>query len=257
MSRSRDSEPDTSMADRATGAASLAHADWTRAADEEYRRLLSLLRGLDQAQWSSPTDCDGWDVRALTAHLAGGAQWSASVREFVRQARRARRLLPDADVVDGMNAVQVAARTDRTPDQLLAELAEVAPKAVRARHRLPRPLRALRVPFGSPLGTQPLGYLYDRILTRDTWLHRVDIARAVDRPLELTAEHDGRIVADVVDEWAELHGQPFTLELTGPAGGRWRRGHGGEQIRLDAVEFCRILSGRAPGTGLLATRVNF
>ena len=38
------------------------------------------------------------------------------------------------------------------------------------------------------------------ILTRDTWMHRVDISRATGRDLVLTAEHDGRIVADVVDE---------------------------------------------------------
>ena len=46
--------------------------------------------------------------------------------------------------------------------------------------------------------TWRMGYLVDIILTRDTWMHRVDIARATGRPMELTAEHDGRIVADVV-----------------------------------------------------------
>jgi hypothetical protein len=34
-------------------------------------------------------------------------------------------------------------------------------------------------------------------------------------------------------------------------------GDGGEYIELDAVEFCRILSGRAKGTGLLSTEVPF
>jgi hypothetical protein len=29
------------------------------------------------------------------------------------------------------------------------------------------------------------------------------------------------------------------------------------ELALDAVEFCRILGGRAPGTGLLATIVPF
>ena len=33
--------------------------------------------------------------------------------------------------------------------------------------------------------------------------------------MELTAGHDGRLVADVVTEWARRHGQPFTLTLTG------------------------------------------
>jgi hypothetical protein len=34
-------------------------------------------------------------------------------------------------------------------------------------------------------------------------------------------------------------------------------GTGGEVITLDAVEFCRILSGRASGAGLLAQEVPF
>jgi hypothetical protein len=64
-------------------------------------------------------------------------------------------------------------------------------------------------------------------------------------------------VADVVDEWAQRHGRPFELVLTGPAGGRWQVGTGGERIELDAVEFCRTLSGRVEGHGLLATAVPF
>lgn len=73
----------------------------------------------------------------------------------------------------------------------------------------------------------------------------------------LTPEHDGVLVADVVDEWAGRHNRPIDLTLTGPAGGRWRTESGADPIELDAVEFCRILSGRAPGTGLLEVQVPF
>ena len=65
------------------------------------------------------------------------------------------------------------------------------------------------------------------------------------------------IVADVVAEWAGRHGRPYRLELEGPAGGRFGRDDAGEVITLDAVAFCRVLSGRAPGAGLLATQVPF
>jgi hypothetical protein len=68
-----------------------------------------------------------------------------------------------------------------------------------------------------------LGFLIDVIMTRDPWMHRVDIARAVGAPMVLTADHDGVLVDDVVREWAARHGRPFTLRLTGPAGGRWVR----------------------------------
>ena len=240
-----------------TGTVEMTHADWMQLASEEYRRMLEVLGDLDGEQWQAPTDCTGWDVRAMVAHLAGAAQWSARVRELVRQQRRGRPLLPGADTVDAMNELQVRERADHTPAQLLEELAVAVPRALRARSRMPRPLRALPVPFGPPLGTKPLGYLYDRILTRDVWLHRIDVCRAVGREPMLTAEHDGRIVADVVAEWAAQHGRPFELSLTGPAGGRWQHGVGGEAAELDAVELCRILSGRSAGSGLLTTRVNF
>jgi hypothetical protein len=80
---------------------------------------------------------------------------------------------------------------------------------------------------------------------------------ALGREPVLRAEHDGRIVADVVAEWARRHGQPFELMLTGAAGGRFVVGDAGEAIAMDAVEFCRVLSGRRQGEGLLATVVPF
>jgi hypothetical protein len=121
---------------------------------------------------------------------------------------------------------------------------------------VPAPVRALPVlPIGSALGVhigwQPLAYLFDMGFTRDVWMHRMDVARATGTPPELTAAHDGRIVADLVAEWSRRHGEPFTLTLTGPAGGQFAGGGGGEPQTVDAVEFARILSGRAEGPGVL------
>jgi uncharacterized protein (TIGR03083 family) len=237
--------------------AALRYEEWMRIADEEYHRLLGLLGQLEAAEWAAPTDCEGWDVRAMVSHLAGGAQAVTSLRELLRQQRGSAAFLPGADTIDRVNAFQVSERDGWRPSELLEELAEVAPRAVRARTRMPRALRAARLPFGPPLGTKPLGYLVGRILTRDVWLHRVDLCRATGRDLVLTGDHDARLVDDVVAEWARLHGQPVALTLTGPAGGHWEQGSSGERLEFDAVEFCRILSGRAEGQGLLATRVNF
>jgi uncharacterized protein (TIGR03083 family) len=233
------------------------HSDWMAAATEEYRRLGDLLAGLTDADWRRPTDCTEWAVHDMVAHVVGAAESTASVRELRRQQKLGRRLRPGAPDVDGMNDVQVRERTDATPEELLHDLAAAGERGVRARRRIPAPLRALPIPFGPPLGTRPLGYLMGRIYTRDAWLHRIDLARATGRPLELTAEHDGRIVADIVAEWAGVHRQPYRLTLTGPAGGEFAAGTGGESITLDAVEFARVLSGRAQGTGLLAHGVPF
>ena len=102
-----------------------------------------------------------------------------------------------------------------------------------------------------------IGYLIDIILTRDPWMHRIDISRAAGIPPALAADHDGVIVADVVNEWASRHGQPCTVQLTGPAGGTWSWGTDGPQLEHDAIEFCRVVSGRVPGDGLLAVNVPF
>jgi uncharacterized protein (TIGR03083 family) len=235
----------------------LRHGDWMAASEEEYRRIGALLAGLTDEDWQRPTDCTEWDVRDLVAHLVGNAEMSASMREMRRQQKLGRRLRPDGPGIDGMTAVQVQERAAVPPAQLVRDLADVAVRAVRARRRIPAPVRAVPIPFGPPLGTRPLGYLMGRIYTRDAWMHRIDLARATGRPLELTAEHDGRLVADLVAEWAGVHRQPYRLTLTGPAGGEFGSGSGGESITMDAVEFSRTLAGRANGTGLLATQVPF
>ena len=242
---------------RGTAPDTITYDGWMAAATEEYRRLDALLRDLTPDDWTRPTDCDEWDVRAMVAHLVGAAEANASVREMLRQAWVGRRTREHGDLVDKMNAVQVAERSARTPAELVADLADAGARGVRARARIPRPVLAVRLPLGPPLGVRPLGYLMGRIYTRDSWMHRIDIGRATGREPVLTPVHDGRLVDDVVREWAAAHGAPYSLELTGPAGGRWGTEGAGEQLVLDAVDFCRSVSGRLPASGLLAQPVPF
>jgi hypothetical protein len=66
----------------------------------------------------------------------------------------------------------------------------------------------------------------------------------------------------VVAEWARRHGQPYRLELKGPAGGTWSSGTAGDEIVLDAADFCRLIAGRpgpdgAEPSGLLTTQVPY
>ncbi len=179
--------------------------------------------------------------------------------EFARQVWTGRKLpaqIGGQHWVDGLNEAQLLARRNWTVDELPQRWEKAAAAALKARRRMPAPIRALPVlPLGTALGTdlgwKPLGYLFDIGFTRDVWMHRVDIARAAGRPLTLTADHDGRIVADIVAEWARLHDEPFTLELRGSAGGSYTARGGAEPVSLDTVEFVRILSGRADGDGVL------
>jgi uncharacterized protein (TIGR03083 family) len=225
----------------------------------EYTRFLDLVRSLDTEDWTRHTDCPDWDVRAMVAHVLGMMEFVTSLRERVHQLRAGSKIAGDRPLIDGMTEVQVAERANLRRAELVERLAATAPRAARARRRLPAPLR--RIPIKTEvegvMEAWPLGYLYDVIYTRDTWMHRVDIAQATGRSLVLTPDHDGRLVADVVAEWARRHGRPFHLHLEGAAGGAFSDGENGQETSLDAVEFCRILSGRGTGAGLLTQRVPF
>lgn len=240
----------------------ISHPEAAGLAEEAYRRFVEVLGRVTADQWDNPTDCAGWTVRDLAGHMAGAMRSAASVREMASQQREiARRARADGrPVVDHMTALQIERTAGLGPEELVAECRELVVPAARGRRRTPAVLRRLvrfPVEMGSISETWTLGYLNDVILTRDTWMHGVDLSRAIGVEFHTDAAHDGRIVAEIVAEWARRHGQPFTLRLTGPAGGEFQQGGGGDPIELDAVEFCRIISGRAPGEGLLATPVPF
>jgi uncharacterized protein (TIGR03083 family) len=236
----------------------LSRAEAMTIAADELGRFLDLLRSLTPDEWQRPTECEPWDVRAMATHVLGATESHSSVRETVHQTR-AYRKAKSGPMIDAMTALQIRDRAHLSPDEVVSRFERAAPRSVRARRRMPAPLRRMGMKVDPPFASERwrLGYLMDVIYNRDCWTHRVDISRAIGRGPVLTPAHDGRIVADVAAEWARRHGKPFTLVLAGPAGGTYVAGDGGEHIVLDAVEFCRILSGRAKGTGLLATEVPF
>jgi uncharacterized protein (TIGR03083 family) len=237
----------------------LGHREAMGLAEVEFARMTGLLRQLEPEDWQRPTVCPLWDVRALVAHVVGMTEAQASVRQFAHDFRAARHRGGGA-MIDAMTATQVSDRACLSPGELVERLAEAAPRAVRARRRTPAPLRwAVRLRQDPPFDAErwKYGHLVDTIFTRDTWMHRLDVCRATGREMVLTDGHDGRLVADVVADWARRHGQPFTLSLAGPAGGRWRAGEGGEHLELDGLVFCWTLAGRAPAAGLLAAPVPF
>jgi uncharacterized protein (TIGR03083 family) len=234
----------------------IGHPEAMQLAGTECERVLDLVRQLEGNDWSRPTDCTEWSVKDIVVHFLGTDAAMGSIRELVHQMRAARRLPKTMARVDRLNAVHVRERRHLSTDQLLQLLETASRRALRARRRAPALIRKIPLSVDN-FGRVSFGFLNDVVVTRDSFIHRVDISRAAGRPMVLTAEHDGRIVADVVRDWATRHRSAFTLRLTGPAGGTYTGGGGGEYIEVDGVEFCRIVSGRAPGQGLLTTPVLF
>ena len=233
-----------------------------RLAATEYARCADLMARLEPRHWSASTVNTGWDVRDTAGHMLGMMQMMSSLPQLLGQMATSMREAKKANApvsIDYLTALQIRRNANLTTADLVQQWRELAPKAVRGRRRIPRLLRGRTMPeaqlVGGRLERWTFGYLVDVILTRDPFMHRLDICAATGLDPRATAEHDGRLVDDIVQEWAQRHGQPYTLELTGPAGGVW--GAGGERITLDALEFCRIVSGRGEATGLLATAVPF
>jgi uncharacterized protein (TIGR03083 family) len=239
-----------------------------------YHHLFDLLEDLSSAEWTAPTECIGWRVHDMVAHMVGAAHANASIRENLRQqvwGLRHRREY-GGNPLDAVNARQIADHGAASPSGLLAALRAKAPAAVEGRIGTPTLMRAVTVPLatsGSTAAGMPrtvnLGHLADVIYTRDVWLHTIDIARAAGRVPDVGASVHRRVVADVVAEWARRHGRPVDVVLTGPAGGHYRNSGSPRSraaapaltLEYDAIEFCRVLSGRESGEGLLATRVLF
>src|SRR5215204_5264330 len=213
-------------------------------ATAELEASIALLADLDDHDWTRPTDCAGWTVHDLTAHLVGQYQGLVKPGVFLRRHRRAHRRYPALSRLDADNRQQIDDLGGHAGPELVAMLAAIGPKAIRARRRLPGLLRRQhigRMYPEEPLADDRLSYVLDVLGLRDPWMHRVDLARATGRPLVLGG-HD-RVVAAL---GRAGEGPPVLLELTGPAGGRWALGDGSPvaTVRADAVDYLRALSGR-------------
>jgi uncharacterized protein (TIGR03083 family) len=224
----------------------------------EYDRLLDAVDRLQPDDWTKQTDNDLWDVKAMLGHVLGTLEGNASPDEAMRQRVAAAQAATQTGgyFIDALTDLHVREHAGLSPSEVAEGLHKMAPQALAGRTHTPAEVLATPMNPGPPFsGAWTLGYLLDTIYTRDTWMHRVDLCRATGQAMVLTPDHDGRIVADAVAEWAESHGRPFTLVLTGTAGGTYTQGTGGERHELDAVEFCRITSGRAAGPALLTQGV--
>ncbi len=128
-------KPRTSALDRDTA---------MRLAKTEYERFLALLEGLAPQDWAKPTECPGWDARAMAAHLPGMAEMSASIRESMRQVKLTQSR--GGVFIDAPTALQVEERVDMSPADIAARYAFVTPLSAKARRRMPWFIRSRKMP---------------------------------------------------------------------------------------------------------------
>jgi uncharacterized protein (TIGR03083 family) len=223
--------------------------------------FLELLEQLPEAEWSTPTDLAGWDVRAVAAHvahleriLAGGPEETAEVGE--------------PDHVTGLmglyTEIGVVNRRDASLDAIINEIREVATRrhtALLADPPADGDAKPEVIFGGVPWGWRTL--LRNRPL--DIWMHEQDVRRAVGRPggmdtaparhaAEYLAESLGYVLGKKAGAPA---GTSLVLDLEGSSptafevddNGRGQRlasapAEASVTLRMDRESFIRLAGGR-------------
>lgn len=229
----------------------LSHAEAGALSQTAYERLLAVLETLSGDDWRQPTYCTEWTVREMVAHLAGAVAGSSSLREFMRQNLANPYIKEFDEPVDGANKLQILERADKSPAELVDEFRRMGQIAVRNRQKLPWPVRKIHLPMGS-VGVRSIEYLMDTLYPRDQWMHRYDICAATGKKMVVTPQHDGRIVALVLQDVQRklrrrLDGRTIGLRLTGAAGGAYQFGRKATPdciLEIDLLVFNLRASGR-------------
>lgn len=162
--------------------------------------VLDAVDGVDEAGWSTPTGCPGWDVRDQLSHVVG--------------IERAMLGDPPDDVVLPEGLAHVVSDFDRATEL-----------AVEARRRVPAPARlaearetfarrlamlealdpdTLREPLDGPAGMRMKASQMLRTRVFDMTCHEQDIRRALGRPGDLEGPHLDIAVEQVLRAWAKL-----------------------------------------------------
>lgn len=235
---------------------------------EVWSAISHLGAGLDADGWHQPTDCPGWSVRDIVAHLVGMELLViAGVEPETPSGARAPHVRNDFGAV---NEAFVAERRDRPVGAVLAEFDDLTATRLRELHELAP--EAWDAEVWTPIGRSTYrGFMDTRLF--DSWVHEQDIRRAVsqpggwdtpaaDRALEVVASAmafvvgrkaqapaGSRVIFDVSPPW------PRTVAVE--VGERARRvtelsGPPTVRLRLDAETFLCLGAGRWDGDAVLA-----
>jgi uncharacterized protein (TIGR03083 family) len=222
----------------------LSHKEAGKLAQIEYEQVLTLLETLDGDDWEQPTYCTEWNVRDMTAHLAGAVTGSTTVAEFVRQNVTHPYVKEAANSIDGTNKLQIEDRGEKRAHELIAEFRQNGQIALNNRQKLPWLLRKIPLPM-EPMGLKSFQYLMDMIYPRDQWMHRYDICAATGKKMVITSDHDGRIIDLVLLDIAkklkkQLANRNIIVQFTGALGGTYQFGTKAEPdctLEIDVFDF--------------------
>ena len=219
-------------------------------------QLWSVVSGLDEAGWGTPTPAPGWTVATQVAHLL----WTDEVAAVAAT---------DKEKWDEL-VLQAIGDPDGFVDASAHEVARLAPRALlarwgAAREALGRALRELpqgqRMPwFGPPMSAASMATA--RFM--ETWAHALDVYDALGHAPEPTdrirhVAHLGVRTRDFAFSVHQLEppAEEFRIDLVSPSGDQWTWGpeDAPQTVTGSAYDFCLLVTQRVhrDDTDLVAT----
>lgn len=200
--------------------------------------ILGIAHSLSEYEWELPSDCAGWTVRDVVAHMAGSLHGVLDP-SYMPQGG-------SLDDPEAMMELGVAERRDWTTEQIIEEYALATGQAldVFASFQEP-PMADTMIPMGK-LGTHPMSIVPATFLF-DHYCHlRVDLLAPIgpiDRPepprdearLRPTVAWMLAGLPAMCEDELRFVDRPLVLHLDGPGGGTWTIRPPGEGATLVEV----------------------
>jgi uncharacterized protein (TIGR03084 family) len=208
-------------------------------------RLESIVAGVDEEGWRTPTPAPGWTVATQVAHLAWTDEvavaaatdktaWDAVVTEAIQDPEG----FVDAEALRGAEA---------SPADLLTRWRAARPALAQALREVPT---GEKLPwFGPPMS--PTSMATARFM--ETWAHSLDVHEALGVEPERTdrIRHVAHLGVRTRNFAYSVHGldapaEEFRIELTAPSGDLWTYGpeDSAQTIQGSAWDFCLLVTQR-------------
>jgi uncharacterized protein (TIGR03084 family) len=211
----------------------------------ESARLESLVGGLPDARWRTPTPAAGWDIATQIAHLS----WTDEAAYAAAAAKERWDALVVEALADPDGAVDRAALTGG-----IAAPAVILERWRSARTRLAETLRTYpagqRIPwYGPPMSATSMATA--RFM--ETWAHSLDVHAALGAEPDVSdrIRHVAHLGVRTRDWSFAVHGlEPpsaeLRVDLTAPSGVVWSWGpdDAEESVTGPAYDFCRLVTQR-------------
>jgi uncharacterized protein (TIGR03083 family) len=194
--------------------------DRIAAVRKERDDVVAFCRSLSPEEWSKPSNCEGWSVQDVVAHLAAIAHgvFTPWMVKFMTTKN-----------VEQANDADVETRRSTPPEQVLAEYEKWSTRMVKLLAIGQRPPLS-KAPFKvGELGVYPMAQVASASVF-DTHLHlHHDLAPALGK----TLPPPGPNTIAVINEWVlagiprmckealAFMDRPITITLDGPGGGSW------------------------------------